>query len=481
MGYDISIVGTDFDANRKNQAHNFKPHPHTFHFSHCCLCSLTCLSLSSHTYIHTYLHAEVTQSYKKTTTTPKAMNHIDSSSFTLNHQEIAKQGNDDKRLMSASSAAAVAVAVAASSPATPPQLCCNSRNHNISPNDTSVIHFPCLPPKIPRSSSILGGASPFELLIDDHQHQHQNNFTTTMNHATGPTISPLKADEYACESRHYCYYSGEVDRHSSDILSASSCHSRRPPVPTEIRIPTTTSAATREQELLEGKSSSSHDDNQSWISNIYYNHSNCNVSPGHHQHEEDYKTLYFCSQRDMHQLEQRNANVLEENRLLKRQLFEMQRQLYSYRRNTAPVVVVVTSNTTNNTSSTSQQQQHKRRKISSSNAAAAVDATAAAPWSVPPSNLPQRSSRQVNEHRQPPSQQGGGGRARNLFQQQQQQQGGAGAAIRFRRVSVEQQQQGPAAHHVALQHLALPRLAHAISHEEGETTTTVLVHANKSG
>lgn len=49
--------------------------------------------------------------------------------------------------------------------------------------------------------------------------------------------------------------------------------------------------------------------------------------------EEHYKNLYFCSQRELHASEETVARVMEENRLLKRRLIEMQKQLFSISRN----------------------------------------------------------------------------------------------------------------------------------------------------
>jgi hypothetical protein len=42
----------------------------------------------------------------------------------------------------------------------------------------------------------------------------------------------------------------------------------------------------------------------------------------------DYKTLYFCGQRDLFEAQQRADYVCEDNRLLKRKIFELEKQLY---------------------------------------------------------------------------------------------------------------------------------------------------------
>ena len=45
--------------------------------------------------------------------------------------------------------------------------------------------------------------------------------------------------------------------------------------------------------------------------------------------ELDYQTLYLCCQRDLHQTVQQKMDLHEENRMLKRQLIQMQKQLYA--------------------------------------------------------------------------------------------------------------------------------------------------------
>jgi hypothetical protein len=45
--------------------------------------------------------------------------------------------------------------------------------------------------------------------------------------------------------------------------------------------------------------------------------------------EEDYKTLYLCCQRDLHESQEHMAETTEENRLLKRQLIQLQKQLFT--------------------------------------------------------------------------------------------------------------------------------------------------------
>lgn len=83
-----------------------------------------------------------------------------------------------------------------------------------------------------------------------------------------------------------------------------------PPVP-EIRIPTP-------QTLQQGKSDANkHDDDGS----------SCELSA------QDYKTLYLCCQHDLYSVQQQAAAASEENRMLKRHVIQLLRQLNILRRN----------------------------------------------------------------------------------------------------------------------------------------------------
>jgi hypothetical protein len=66
-----------------------------------------------------------------------------------------------------------------------------------------------------------------------------------------------------------------------------------------------------------------------------------------HNDMSDYKTMYFSSEREKHALRGQVLGMQEANRKLKRQLIEMQKQIYAYSRNKHRVV-------TNNVSSLSQ-------------------------------------------------------------------------------------------------------------------------------
>ena len=46
----------------------------------------------------------------------------------------------------------------------------------------------------------------------------------------------------------------------------------------------------------------------------------------------DFETLYLCSRRDLHLVRKENEALAEENRLLKRHMIQLQKQLYSLRR-----------------------------------------------------------------------------------------------------------------------------------------------------
>ena len=119
-------------------------------------------------------------------------------------------------------------------------------------------------------------ASPFEPLV------HKRNLPKD------GTISPLKMDEYYASKAQ----PGPTKQEPTKFL---------PPI-AEIRIPTPSEQAETRAEQPP-------------------------------QIDEDWKTLYFCSQRDLHRAQMENYRMAEENRLLKRQLIEMQRNLFEYRRN----------------------------------------------------------------------------------------------------------------------------------------------------
>jgi hypothetical protein len=50
------------------------------------------------------------------------------------------------------------------------------------------------------------------------------------------------------------------------------------------------------------------------------------------EEDNDFETLYLCSRRDLHLTRKENEALAEENRLLKRHMIQLQKQLYSLRR-----------------------------------------------------------------------------------------------------------------------------------------------------
>ena len=139
-------------------------------------------------------------------------------------------------------------------------------------------------------------ASPFEPLVHNRKLPRDG------------TISPLRIDEY------YAYY--QQDRlqlptlhQTAAATGPSGAVGGGPPVH-EIRIPTP------------------HQQDDSL-------HSICSAvgETAASYTEEHYKNLYFSSQRELHATHGKAAQAMEENRLLKRHLIEMQKQLFSVTRN----------------------------------------------------------------------------------------------------------------------------------------------------
>jgi len=120
------------------------------------------------------------------------------------------------------------------------------------------------------------------------------------------TISPLRIDEY---------YADQQERLKLPSLHASGSGDV-PPVQ-EIRIPTPQ----------------------------YQDDSSICSAVGDTAVEEFYKNLYFSSQRELHSSEETVARVMEENRLLKRRLIEMQKQLFSVSRNRRSLAPEAVQNT----------------------------------------------------------------------------------------------------------------------------------------
>ena len=106
-----------------------------------------------------------------------------------------------------------------------------------------------------------------------------------------------------------------------------------------------------------------------------------NLSRDDHQHYDaiDYKGMYFTSQRQNYALREQVQSAHEDNRRLKRQLIEMQKQLYTYSRNKRPTHHRTTHRHPN----------HETGEV--------------APWSIPMSSTHRlHHHHHHNHHRQPP-------------------------------------------------------------------------------
>ena len=128
--------------------------------------------------------------------------------------------------------------------------------------------------------SIAIRALPFEPLA------HQRHLPKT------GTISPVNVQEHGC--------TGQPHR----IPPASSMASPDSPPVTEIRIPTP-----------QTPQATAPDDDE--------------ISTPSETEGEDFKTLYLCCQRDLHESQEYTAMVTEENRMLKRQLIQLQKELFA--------------------------------------------------------------------------------------------------------------------------------------------------------
>ena len=157
-------------------------------------------------------------------------------------------------------------------------------------------------------------ATPFEPLA------HQRNLPKD------GTISPLHIEEY---------HAYQQDRLQLPTLRVAS--GDVPPVQ-EIRIPTP-----------------QHHDDSSICSAV-----------GDTASEECFKNLYFSSQRELHAAQDITAKVMEENRLLKRRLIEMQKQLFAVSRNRRTLAPDDMQNTAWSIPTSSAPQCNKRRKTEKS-------------------------------------------------------------------------------------------------------------------
>lgn len=150
-------------------------------------------------------------------------------------------------------------------------------------------------------------ATPFEPLV------HQRNLPKD------GTISPLRINEYHANRQ--------------ERLMIPSLRSGHVPPVHEIRIPTP-----------------QHQDDSSLCS-----------ADGENASEEDYKNLFFSSQRELHAAQAITAKVMEENRLLKRRLIEMQKQLFAVSRNRRSLTPDAIQNTAWSIPTNSSSQRKKQR------------------------------------------------------------------------------------------------------------------------
>ena len=150
-------------------------------------------------------------------------------------------------------------------------------------------------------------ATPFEPLV------HQRKLPKD------GTISPLRINEYHANRQ--------------ERLMLPSLRSGHVPPVHEIRIPTP-----------------QHQDESSFCS-----------ADGENASEEDYQNLFFSSQRELHAAQAITVKVMEENRLLKRRLIEMQKQLFAVSRNRRTLTPDAIQNTAWSIPTNSSSQRKKQR------------------------------------------------------------------------------------------------------------------------
>jgi hypothetical protein len=141
-------------------------------------------------------------------------------------------------------------------------------------------------------------ASPFQPLV------HHRNLPKS------GTISPLNVQEHGSSNISAAY--GQPHR-IPPASSTEPSNEHCPPPVAEIRIPAP-------HTLQEASNDDDNDDANTITS----------------ENDGDFKTLYLCCQRDLHMAQQHAAETAEENRMLKRHLIQLQKQLYSSSRNKRP-------------------------------------------------------------------------------------------------------------------------------------------------
>jgi hypothetical protein len=144
-------------------------------------------------------------------------------------------------------------------------------------------------------------ASPFEPLV------HQRNLPKS------GTITPLKMDEYYADSQHQNRQQQQQHQHLYESQTHREAHFDSPTTSDE-GIEGQCQPPVREVRIL-----------HSSVTSVAS--SDATVVPT------EWQSLYFSSQRDLHETQRRCHKAEGENRHLKRAIFELQRQLYTVQRN----------------------------------------------------------------------------------------------------------------------------------------------------
>ena len=165
-------------------------------------------------------------------------------------------------------------------------------------------------------------------------------------------ISPLKVGgEYNADlqqrtdtaprlpRRHSPYHAPSIpspQQHGTLDVSSSGGWPRltsEPPI-AEIQIPTGTSGTGNNQNGDKGEGNNNNNDDdadkESWINGECGHHNNYDEQS--FERLESWKSMYFVAQRDLHVARAESQSIFEENRRLKRHLFELQRRLYESQR-----------------------------------------------------------------------------------------------------------------------------------------------------
>lgn len=146
-----------------------------------------------------------------------------------------------------------------------------------------------------------------------------------------PELESTPATSTANSSHHHLLHQRHCipalgSKESTEQKDSSSASETPPPPVAEIRIPTPqTHVAKTDDEVSceEGETDDQGGGDQEQTDD------DCEV-------DKDYKALFFCCQNSLHKAQRQVAVIAEENRLLKRQLIQLHKQLNTYRRNKHP-------------------------------------------------------------------------------------------------------------------------------------------------